>query len=280
VIPRLPEPYVRHLVTPQGVGDVTLAQAAGEVGSMVGGSGVRVTLAWRDAGRGRAIVAEALARVLGSHALVAPASALVGLVVGLDHDAAARVAAADLERELCGPDAGAAALPAAVVRALEVVEEAWQRALGVGRNGRPADPLGMGLLVCRCLGVGDRQVRHAVRHGAWTPEAVGERCRAGTGCRSCRPDVLALIDEETLPPTAAPDGEADPVARIVWARAGRELRSLGMGLQEVRVDADGVAIRVEALRQKPDTTDLSAVAIVRHVLRETVAPQIPVRLLV
>ena len=35
----------------------------------------------------------------------------------------------------------------------------------------------------------------AVFIGPWTPEAVGDGCGAGTGCRSCRPDLLVLIHE-------------------------------------------------------------------------------------
>src|SRR5262245_8398891 len=218
VIPPLPAPYVDHLVSPRGVGDVTLAQAAGEVGSMVGGGGVRVTLAWRDAGRGRAVIGEAQARVFGSHALVAPASALTEHVIGLDAAAAAAVTPDDIVRLLTGPSPDAPQLPQIVARACESVVEAWHRALGTAGRGRPADPLGMGVLVCRCLGVGDRQVRQAIRQGARDPEAVGDRCRAGTGCRSCRPDIWTLIDEETSSDPVAPTASLPPIARIVWAR--------------------------------------------------------------
>lgn len=278
MIPALPSPYVEHLVHPRGVGDVTLAQAAGEVGSMVGGGGVRVTLAWRQDERGRPVLGEVMARAFGSHALVAPASALVELASGLSYEDAALLSTAALEQALRGPGPGAPPLPAPVLRGCEQVAEAFLRALGMEAAGRPADPLGMGVLVCRCLGVGDRQVRQAIREGARTPEEVGERCRAGTGCRSCRPDLWTLLDDELLSPTGAPPGVTDPVARIVWARGGRELRCLGLRLCAVEVSQDGVAIGVEAARAQPDTLDLGAVALIRHLLRETVAAHVPVSL--
>jgi bacterioferritin-associated ferredoxin len=278
VIPPLPAPYVEHLVCPHGVGDVTLAQAAGEVGSMVGGGGVRVTLAWRDAGRGRAVIGEALARVFGSHALVAPASALTQHVIGLDAAAAAAVTPDDLVNLLTGPSPDAPPLPVIVARACESVVEAWHRALGTAGRGRPADPLGMGVLVCRCLGVGDRQVRQAIRQGARDPEAVGDRCRAGTGCRSCRPDIWTLIDEETAPDGVAPTASLPPVARIVWARGVPLLRSLGMRLTDVRVDNGSVAVAAEPTRPRPDLSGMGVVAVVRHLLRETVGPHVTVTL--
>jgi bacterioferritin-associated ferredoxin len=258
---------------------VTLAQAAGEVGSMVGGGGVRVTLAWRDAGRGRAVVGEALARAFGSHALVAPASALTELALGLDADAAAALTPDDLVRALTGPAPDAPPLPAIVVKACEPVIEAWQRALGTSCQGRPADPLGVGVLVCRCLGVGDRQVRHAIRRGAHDPEAVGDACRAGTGCRSCRPDVWTLIDEETSPDGVAPTASLPPVARIVWARGLPMLRGLGMRLTDVRLQNGSVAVAAEPARPRPDLSPVGVVAVVRHLLRETVCPHVAVTLL-
>lgn len=277
MLPPLPAPYVEHLIHPRGVGDVTLAQAAGEVGSMVGGGGVRVTLAWREDGR-RAVLSEVMARTFGSHALVAPASALVSTAVGLVYEDAALLEPVALERVLRGDDPDAPALPPMVQRACEPVVQAFLRALGIMSAGRPADPLGVGILVCRCLGVGDRQVRQSIREGARTPEEVGAGCRAGTGCRSCRPDLWCLLDEELLPPTSPPREVKDPVARIVWSRAARELRCLGMQLTDVVVLDDAVEIALEATRARPETLELGAVAIVRHVLRETVGPQVPVRL--
>lgn len=279
MIPPLPAPYVEHLVSPRGVGDVTLAQAAGEVGSMVGGGGVRVTLAWRDAGRGRAVVGEALARVFGSHALVAPASALTQHVLGLDDERAQALSAADLVHLLTGSAPGTPALPATVVRASEMVVEAWKRALGLASCGRPADPLGMGILVCRCLGVGDRQVRQAIRQGARDPEAVGDRCRAGTGCRSCRTDLWALIDDETVLSTLVPPDTLPAVARIVWARGLPLLRGLGMRLTDVALVDGVVGVAAEPSRERPDLSPPGVVAVIRHLLRETVGPQVAVTLL-
>ncbi len=277
MIPLLPTPYVDHLLHPRGVGDVTLAQAAGEVGSMVGGGGVRVTLAWREVGR-RAVLDEVMARAFGSHALLAPASALVTAALGMHEEQAKALQARDLASLLRGPGAQAPALPAAVERGCALVAEAFLRALGVESAGRPADPLGVGLLVCRCLGVGDRQVRQAVREGARTPEQVGDRCRAGTGCRSCRPDLWTLIDEAVPLQPVAGGGDPHPVARIVWLHGGRALGCLGMRLRRVRVLDDAVEIAVEPARARPDTQEMGAVAIVRHLLRETVGPQVPVRL--
>lgn len=280
MIPPLPAPYVEHLVAPRGVGDVTLAQAAGEVGSMVGGGGVRVTLAWREDSRGRAVVGEVLARTFGNHALVAPASMLTQLALGLTDEEAAALSHAHLAAALRG-SLQAPPLPTTVERACQTVAEAWRRALGISSTGRPADPLGIGVLVCRCLGIGDRQIRLAIRQGARDPEGVGARCRAGTGCRSCRPDVLTLIDQETQDvPDAAP-AQLPPVERILWALGTPLLRALGVRLLEARADErTGVGVRVAAARARPDLhLPVGAAAVLRGLLRETVGPDVPVTVL-
>ena len=55
-------------------------------------------------------------------------------------------------------------------------------------------PREQGLLVFRCMVVSEREVLACIRAGAWTVDAVGERCDAGTGCGSCRPLVASLIE--------------------------------------------------------------------------------------
>lgn len=185
MIPPLPDPYVEHLVAPRGVGDVTLAMAAGEVGSMVGGSGVRVTLAWRDAGRGRAVVGEVLARTFGSHALVAPASMLTTLAQGLGEEEASGLSAAALVEGLGGPG-----LPAPVVRACESVAEAWLRALGVSPGAAPP-------------------IRWA--WACWCAAAWGwATARSGWPC------VRGRATPRRWAPAAAPGPAAAPAAATCW----------------------------------------------------------------
>lgn len=54
----------------------------------------------------------------------------------------------------------------------------------------------MGRLLCHCLVVEEGEVRKAIRAGARTIDAVGERCEAGTGCGSCRAGITVLLADE------------------------------------------------------------------------------------
>jgi NAD(P)H-nitrite reductase large subunit len=49
-------------------------------------------------------------------------------------------------------------------------------------------------LLCHCLGVTPEEVEAAVRrHRLRTVSQVTRRCRAGGGCRSCWPDIEAIL---------------------------------------------------------------------------------------
>lgn len=274
VIPSLPPSYVEHLVSPRGLSDVPAAEAAGQRGSMVGGMGVRVTLAWGHGGNGQAVIRHVGARVFGSAAPIAPASALVGHAVGMSPEEAEALRPQDLLDHLLGghPDV----LPRAVHKGAVFVVDALRCALGLPLC-RPADPQGRGILVCRCLDVGDREIRDAIRRGANTPEAVGEGCGAGTGCRSCRPDVLVLIHEALNGPWPAPPADLHPAARIAWARVGPVLAAHGRPVRDARVTDGQVEIVTSEAAREASVSVRGALGIARYVLRETVAEDLDVQ---
>jgi bacterioferritin-associated ferredoxin len=272
----LPRTYVEHLVAPQRAGDVPDAEAAGQFGSMVGGLGVRVTLAYRDAGRGRAVIGRAAARCFGSVAPVAPASVLTGMLIGLSPAEALALTPEIVVRVLADGSPHGAGLPPRVVRGAEFVVEAARRALGAPGRAGPSDPCGPGILVCRCLDVGDRAIRRAIADGARTVEAVGDRCGASTGCRSCRPDILRILDEETEPAPLPPSADLPTLERIAWAQAGPLLRSLGMSLERAEASGDSLRLVLSAARSRPDVSLIGATAVVRHLFRETVGDQVRV----
>jgi bacterioferritin-associated ferredoxin len=274
MIPPLPAAYVHHLVCPTGIGDLPEPQAAGEIGSMVGGLGARFTLTYASDGADGSVVHEARGRPFGSPALVAPISWLCTAVRGQTWEEAGRH---DLPAVLSALRGGEddAWLPPSVERAAEFALRAFRRALGIGHAG-PADCTGPGILVCRCIGVGDRTIRQAIHAGARDPEAIGEATGACTGCRSCRPDVLALLDEETRELPVAPGADRHAVERIALVHGRRLLRGLGQDLADARFDGRQVTLAFGERTPWATVRPIGAVALVRHILRETVHDDIRV----
>lgn len=63
----------------------------------------------------------------------------------------------------------------------------------------PAGTVSEGPIVCACFGVGRDRLLGAIRSGLVTPQAIGEKLRAGTNCGSCVPEIKALIASTIVP---------------------------------------------------------------------------------
>ena len=70
-------------------------------------------------------------------------------------------------------------------------------------------------LVCHCLTVAESEILVAIRGGADSVEAVGQRCEAGTGCQSCHDPIRALLQQEAC-------------RELARSRAPRSLRQLSL----------------------------------------------------
>lgn len=118
---------VRHLVSPANVGEVEGPDGVGESGDAACGDVARFTVRVRDN-----VVEEARFKVQGCAACIAAGSALAGLVSGAGLLEAARVARADVERELGGPlPEGKEHATMLVVDALhKAFEDRWDRVAG------------------------------------------------------------------------------------------------------------------------------------------------------
>ncbi|PKN59042.1 MAG: (2Fe-2S)-binding protein [Deltaproteobacteria bacterium HGW-Deltaproteobacteria-14] len=51
------------------------------------------------------------------------------------------------------------------------------------------------MIVCVCEGVSEREVRAAIQRGADNLQALGQACRAGTGCGRCRQHLVGMLRE-------------------------------------------------------------------------------------
>jgi bacterioferritin-associated ferredoxin len=264
---RLSPAYLARLVAPAGLGDLVPADLAGEVGSVVGGGGVRVMLRLAPARPGHAPRVAALSfRALGSPAAHGPGAVLVERGTGATLSDLAALRRDDLLAPL-GP------VPPAVTRAAERCLDALDHALTDGAAAARADA--PGLLTCRCLGVGDREIRRAVARGATTVPMIGLDCAAGTGCHSCWPDLRALL-LETLTDASAP-GPRVPTPpsgppslhAAIRALVAPIWRAQGVTLGEVATD--GGAVRLGVAHSAPDAmaSPIGAVALAQHALRET-----------
>jgi bacterioferritin-associated ferredoxin len=52
-------------------------------------------------------------------------------------------------------------------------------------------------MICICSQIDEETLRHVIRQGATTLEAIQEETTANTTCLGCTRRILALIEEET-----------------------------------------------------------------------------------
>jgi assimilatory nitrate reductase catalytic subunit len=65
--------------------------------------------------------------------------------------------------------------------------------------GRPgADMPDQGAIVCVCEQVGINTIAASIHHGAASVDAIGEACRAGTNCGSCRSELAAMLSSAAM----------------------------------------------------------------------------------
>jgi bacterioferritin-associated ferredoxin len=55
----------------------------------------------------------------------------------------------------------------------------------------------MSKIICICSQIDEETLRHVIRQGATTLEAIQEETTANTTCLGCTRRILALIEEET-----------------------------------------------------------------------------------
>ena len=62
----------------------------------------------------------------------------------------------------------------------------------------PVNEIDKGAIVCSCFTIGVNEITDAVLAGCGSIEAVGKSTKAGTNCGSCRSEIAALVNQNTL----------------------------------------------------------------------------------
>ena len=65
------------------------------------------------------------------------------------------------------------------------------------RSGKKAEPV-LGKLVCSCAGIGEGNIINKIKEGCTDLVQLCQLSGAGMGCGSCRPEVKAILEKETV----------------------------------------------------------------------------------
>ena len=196
---------------PRNTGEITDADAVGEVGSIICGDALKLFLKV-DKETGRII--DAKFQTFGCASAIASSSALTELVKGRTLDEALKVTNQDIADFLGG-------LPDQKMHCSVMGREALEAAIANYRGeSYPVETKEK--VVCKCFDVTEDKIRKvAIENHLTTVDEITNFTKAGGGCGECIPDIEAILrdlwsikpPEKPAPPRNSPISIKSPLFR-------------------------------------------------------------------
>ncbi len=264
-------------LNPKNAGEMSDADAVGEVGSLACGDALKLFLKVDDSG----VIRDARFQTFGCASAIASSSVLTELLKGKTVDEASRITNKDIARELGG-------LPKEKMHCSVMGQQALEAALKNLRGEEAATRDLEGEVVCECFGVTDEEIKRAIRDNNLTSvEDVTHYTKAGGGCEDCHGEIEKLLGQvrsETLTPVE-PVSEARPmtnikrmqlVTRVVDEEIRPSLHKDGGDIELVDIDGPKVMVSFRGACAGCPSSHLTAKEVVEKKLKERVDSQIQV----
>jgi NifU-like protein len=170
---------------PKNVGEIDNPDAVGEVGSIVCGDALKLTLKIdRETNR----ITDAKFKTFGCASAIASSTALTELIKGKTLDEALNITNQDIAAFLGG-------LPREKMHCSVMGYEALEAAVANYRGEKPCE-VEEGEIVCMCFGVTDQKIKRVIMENKLrTVEDVTNFTKAGGGCGGCIPDIEKILKE-------------------------------------------------------------------------------------
>lgn len=170
---------------PKNVGEIKNPDAVGDVGSIICGDALRLTL--KIDGKSNKIT-DAKFQTFGCASAIASSSALTELIKGKTIDEALTISNQDIADYLGG-------LPKEKMHCSVMGREALEAAIANFR-GEKKPPETEESIICECFEVSEEKIRKvAIENHLTTVEDITDYTKAGGGCGSCIPAVEAILKD-------------------------------------------------------------------------------------
>lgn len=181
-----------HFMNPRNVGEITDADAIGEVGSLACGDALKLFIKLDDS---KEKIVDAKFQTFGCGSAIASSSALTEMIKGKTLDEALQVTNKEIADFLGG-------LPEEKMHCSVMGQEALEVAIAKYRGGPiPTHDHGHeheqeGEIVCKCFGLTDGFLKKVIaQNRLHTAEQVTHFTKAGGACGGCIPKIKELIAE-------------------------------------------------------------------------------------
>ena len=259
-------------LNPKNIGEVEHPDAVGDVGSIVCGDALRLSL---KIDKETNKIVDAKFQTFGCASAIASSSALTELVKGKTLDEALQITNQDIAEFLGG-------LPKEKMHCSVMGREALEAAIA-NYKGIPIPVEEEGKLVCKCFDVTEEKIRKvAIENHLTTVDEITDFTKAGGGCGECRTDIEAILRD--IWSVKAPEQPAKPkkltnlqkialIQEIIEREIRPGLQADGGDIELIDIDGNKVII---ALRGMCTGCVMAGVTIngVQEKLRELVSEDI------
>jgi NifU-like protein len=256
------------------VGVINDADAVGEVGSIVCGDALKLTLKIDDG-----VIRDAKFKTFGCGSAIAAASALTEMIKGKTLEEAGKITNQDIADYLGG-------LPTEKMHCSVMGEEALEAAIadfkGIKLEAHEEDE---GEVVCKCFGVTDAKIKRvALANNLHSVEEVTNYTKAGGGCGACIPRIEDLLEEawrgETEKRSAGIRLTTVQKIRKIEEVLKEEVRPIlkrdGGDVELVDLADNKVVVRLMGMCRGCLASDLTLKGLVQDKLRELIDPTLEV----
>ncbi len=172
---------------PRNVGEIENPDAVGDVGSIICGDALKLTL---RVDKKTEVIKDAKFKTFGCASAIASSSALTEMIKGKTISEAAKITNKDIAQYLGG-------LPDEKMHCSIMGMEALEAAIANYRGAKPIKrEAGKERVVCECFGVTDKKIIKAISQNQLrTVEGITNYTKAGGSCGKCRPEIEKILKE-------------------------------------------------------------------------------------
>jgi NifU-like protein len=268
------EKVKEFFLKPKNIGEIEHPDAVGDVGSIVCGDALKLTLKIdKETNR----IVDAKFQTFGCASAIASSSALTELIKGKTIDEALQVSNQDIAAFLGG-------LPQEKMHCSVMGREALEAAVADYR-GIPKEVEEEGKLVCKCFNVTEEKIRKvAIENHLTTVDEITDFTKAGGGCGDCKEEIEAIlrdvwslkVPEKPVKPKKLTNLQKIALIQEVLEREIRPvLQADGGDIELIDIEGNKVVIALRGMCTGCVMSDVT-IGSVQNKLRELVSDEIVV----
>jgi NifU-like protein len=265
------EKVYEHFKNPRNVGEIENPDAVGEVGSIICGDALKLTL---RVDKATEKILDAKFKTFGCASAIASSSALTEMVKGKTLDEAAKITNNEIAEYLGG-------LPSEKMHCSVMGMEALEAAVKHYRGGK-AEKIVVGddgRVVCKCFSVTEGKILRAIRaNNLRTVEEVTNFTKAGGGCRQCAGEIEKILkdhwaraEHKTFAKMTVVE-KVKMVEKVLAEEVNPRLKLDGGWIELVDLEGDRVKVRFLGMCSACPSSSITLKNVVEKELKEKIDP--------